>query len=126
MQQLIVYFHQLITSKEEIDVIYIDFCRAFDSVPHNVVKLWNMGISGTLWRWFEFYLSNRCQCVSVNDSLSRQLPVISGVPQGSILDPFSIIFSIYLTAMTYNQVHYFRVNHLADFTQNGHTKIPVG
>ena len=31
-----------------------------------------------------------------------------------------------LTAMTYNQVHYFRVNHLADFTQNGHTKIPVG
>ena len=33
---------------------------------------------------------------------------------------------LYLAAMTYNQVHYFRVNHLADFTQNGHTKIPVG
>ena len=33
-----------------------------------------------------------------------------------------------LAAMTYNQVHYFRVNHLVDFTQNayGHTKIPVG
>ena len=30
-----------------------------------------------------------------------------------------------LAAMTYNQVHYFWVNHLADFTQNGHTKIPV-
>ena len=89
LQQLIVYFHQLITSKEEIDVIYIDFRKAFDSVPHNdlLVKLWNMGISGTLRRWFAFYLSNRHQCVSVNDSLSRQLPVISGVPQGSILDP---------------------------------------
>ena len=52
LQQLIVYFHQLITSKEEIDVIYIDFRKTFDSVPHNdlLVKLWNMGISGTLWR----------------------------------------------------------------------------
>ena len=37
-----------------------------------------------------------------------------------------IILVYYLAAMTYNQVHYFRVNHLADFTQNGHTKIPVG
>ena len=33
---------------------------------------------------------------------------------------------IYLAVMTYNQVHYFRVNHLADFTQNGQIKIPVG
>ena len=28
--------------------------------------------------------------------------------------------------MTYNQVHYFQVNHLADFTQTGRTKISVG
>jgi len=39
---------------------------------------------------------------------------------------FLLLFNIYLAAMTYNQVHYFQVNHLADFTQNGHTKIPVG
>ena len=39
---------------------------------------------------------------------------------------FCIYYTCYLAAMTYNQVHYFRVNHLADFTQNGHTKIPVG
>ena len=39
---------------------------------------------------------------------------------------FIIIIICLIAAMTYNQVHYFRVNHLADFTQNGHTKTPVG
>ena len=37
-----------------------------------------------------------------------------------------LLLLLLLAAMTYNQVHYFRVNHLADSTQNGHTKIPVG
>ena len=39
---------------------------------------------------------------------------------------FLLLLLLLLAAMTYNQVHYFRVNHLADSTQNGHTKIPVG
>ena len=39
---------------------------------------------------------------------------------------YMLLLLLLLAAMTYNQVHYFRVNHLADFTQNGHTKIPVG
>ena len=87
LQQLLVYFHQLITSKEEIDAIYIDFHKAFHSVLHNelLIKLWNMGITVTLWRWFASYLNNRFQCVSVNSCLSNFLSVISEVPQGSIL-----------------------------------------
>ena len=57
--QLLLFFHQLITSNDEIDVIYVVFCKAFDCVPHNelLVKLWNMGITGTLWKWSESYLS---------------------------------------------------------------------
>ena len=64
-QQLLIYFNQLITSKDQIDSIYIDFQKAFDSVPHNelLVKVWNFGITGTLWQWFSSYLQNRTQCV---------------------------------------------------------------
>ena len=39
----------------EIDAVYIDFQKAFDSVPHNelLFKLWNIGINGSLWKWFK-------------------------------------------------------------------------
>ena len=51
-------------------------------------------ISGNLWLWFKNHLTNRLQFVSINNSHSHLLPVISGVPQGNILGP--LLFILYM------------------------------
>ena len=95
-QLLLLFFHKLVTSTHEADVIYIDFCKAFDCVPHKelLMKLWNMGITGNVWKWFKSYLFNRTQCVPIDNCLSKCLPMLSGVPQESILGP--LFFLVYI------------------------------
>ena len=76
---VLLFFHKILTSSSQNDVVYLDFKKAFDSVAHNelLLKLWKFGICGSLWLWTKAYLTNRLQYVAVGQSLSSALPILS-------------------------------------------------
>ena len=85
---------QALNSRQIAGVCLLDMSAAFDVVDHNLLlqKLDLYGFNEDTIAWFKSYLNNRRQTVSINASLSKLLPVTSGVPQGSILVPLQYTF----------------------------------
>ena len=81
---------------QELAVLYLDFAKAFDTVPHDILltKIKIFGIGGKLLSLIYSYLNNRKQGVKIEDCSSTLKEVTSGVPQGSILGPLLFLLFI--------------------------------
>ncbi len=83
-------------SGDTVDLVFLDYSNAFDSVSHRflIKKLKAYGIDDTVVNWIELFLKEWTFNVSVNGNISPSKAAVSGVPQGSVLGP--ILFLIYV------------------------------
>ena len=79
-----------------VDMVYPDFAKAFDKFDYGILlhKVKDLGITGKLGQWFYHFLTNRKHFVRLPGGLSDEHPVISGVPQDTVLGPLLFIIMI--------------------------------
>ena len=79
-----------------VDMVYLDFSKAFDKVDHDILlhKLKALGITGKLGMCFYNFLTNRSHFVMLSGGTSADYPVLSGVPQRTVLGPLLFLIMI--------------------------------